>query len=349
MWRFGAIRNWLTRNSRRRVGEFAFAAVLALAIGVGGGRAISGLPILAKALVPPGLFAAQAEPDAQPASVRIAVRIDSASPYGPALLEPVAANPIPQWLSGHSDRDVQARLSPPAMIASHAPEIAIVIDDLGADAAATRRAIALPGEVTLSFLPYPETTPVLAREGARAEHEVIVHVPMEPEGTENPGPGALRVTMSAGQISQLLGDDLARVPGAVGINNHMGSKFTADRAALVAVDEALAAKHLFFLDSRTTPDTVVVPTARAFDVASAGRDVFLDDEQQATAVDKQLAETESRAREQGVAIAIGHPHAVTLSALEAWTKTVTSRGFVLIPVSAAIRAKTEREVLLGGR
>jgi hypothetical protein len=126
----------------------------------------------------------------------------------------------------------------------------------------------------------------------------------------------------------------------------MGSRFTADRDALVPVAEELAARHLIFFDSRTTPATQVVPIAHAFGVASAGRDVFLDDEQTADAVGAQLIELEAKARAQGVAIAIGHPHDVTLAALAIWTARAAARGFMLVPLSEAIRLKTERDVRL---
>ncbi len=129
----------------------------------------------------------------------------------------------------------------------------------------------------------------------------------------------------------------------------MGSRFTADRAALIPVAEDLAARHLFFFDSRTTPDTQVVPIAHAFGVASAGRDVFLDDEQTADAVGAQIQELEAKARAQGVAIAIGHPHDVTLAALAAWTARAAARGFILIPLSEAITLKTERDARLALR
>ena len=97
--------------------------------------------------------------------------------------------------------------------------------------AATRRAIALPKAMTLSFLPYGDDTPALARAGGRAGHQVIVHVPMEPEGREDPGPMALRTDLSAGENLRRLDWALSRVPGHVGINNHMGSRFTARIAA----------------------------------------------------------------------------------------------------------------------
>lgn len=223
------------------------------------------------------------------------------------------------------------------------PVIAIVIDDLGLSAARTRDAIALPRAVTLSFLPYPDETPALSRAAHRAGHEVIVHLPMQPEGTEDPGPMALKVGLGARELTRRVNWALARVSGYDGVNNHMGSRFTASASALRPVMRDLAAHHLFFLDSRTTPDTVVVPLAHAFGIESAGRDVFLDDTQTPDYVARQLDETMRVAREKGVAIAIGHPHPVTLAVLKTWTAHIAARGYRLVPVSVAIPLKTEWE------
>ena len=341
------MRTWtlIRETFRQRGGDVAFALVLVLALIGGGARALSGLPALATVLVPPGLLAAEANDE--PLAPNVTLEVSPSVPpsaFSPEVLEPVAAHRFPDWLFQRADNsDVEARLAPPRLLPHHAPEIAIVIDDLGADGVETRRAIGLTAAVSLSFLPYPEPTPQFARVAVKAGHEVLVHVPMEPDGADNPGPNALTTGLDAGEIVRRLDWALSRVPGYSGINNHMGSKFTADRAALVPVVETLADRHVFFLDSRTTASTVVVPVARAFGVPSAGRDVFLDDEQVVGAVDQQIAALEARAREQGVAIGIGHPHAVTMSALEVWTKQAAARGFILIPVSAAIRLKTERD------
>ncbi|MGD0143523.1 MAG: divergent polysaccharide deacetylase family protein [Rhizomicrobium sp.] len=339
------IRKAFRQHVAPRGADIAFWLVLVLALIGGGARAVSGLPALASVLIPPGLFAAEANDEARASDVTIAVSSPvQPSSFVPEVLEPVTEHGFPDWLLEHGkDGEVEARLTPPALVAHRAPEIAIVIDDLGADGADTRRAIGLPDAISLSFLPYPDATPGFAREAVRGGHQILVHVPMEPDGSDNPGPNALTTGLSTAEILRRLDWALSRVPGYSGINNHMGSRFTADHAALMPVVEALADKHVFFLDSRTTPDTIVVPLARAFGVASAGRDVFLDDEQAAGAVDRQLVALEARAREQGVAIGIGHPHAVTLAALETWTKQAAARGFVLIPVSAAIRLKTERD------
>ncbi|HEY5339367.1 MAG TPA: divergent polysaccharide deacetylase family protein [Rhizomicrobium sp.] len=323
-----------------------FWFVLALAIGLGGARAVSGMPILAGMLLPPGSMAAEAGADPHPASVTFPVEIaESGRPYSPQILQ--AGPGFPPWLTARVAFARAGDAAGAGVTPHSAPAIAIVIDDLGADAIGTRRAIALPKDVSLSFLPYPDMAPEFAREGLRAGHQIIVHVPMEPSGRSDPGPMALRTDLSAAENNTRLDWALARIAGFSGINNHEGSKFTADREALVPVIEHLQERHVFFLDSRTTPTTSVVPLARAFGVPSAGRDIFLDDVQTAAAIDAELIHAENAAKEQGVVIAIGHPHAATMDALAKWTASAASRGFELITASEAIRRKTDREALSG--
>ena len=304
--------------------EAAFWFVLAVAAGVGGQSVLSGLPKLGDLLLPSGSFAAEARDKA--AADFVALRL-----FG---LSQSAAAPLVVSSSGAVSRQQDAvRLR----------AIAIVIDDLGSDVALNRRAIALPQAVALSFLPYPDETPMLAREGARAGHEILVHLPMQAkDGEENPGPMALRIGTSPDENVRRLDWALSRVPFHVGINNHMGSRFTEDRGALIPIAEALYDRHIFFFDSRTSAGSQVVPVARAFGVPSAGRDVFLDDVQTPDAVAAQLAVLEKDAREHGVATAIGHPHDVTLAALAHWS--VHLKGYRLVPISVAIRMKTEREM-----
>ena len=339
MYRLKPIRRRRMPKPPRALFEAAnlvFGALLLFAVGIGGARAVTGIPALLAIVLPPGVVAANASPT--PQEPFASLLIEPPPPpgrYAPQVLYPVTAHAFPAWLTAAAPEPV----APPATD----PKIAIVIDDLGGDLAATDRALALPGPVTLAFLPYAEATPFLAAEAARAGHPILVHMPMEAEGNHNPGPFALTTALAPADIRARIAAALARVPEATGINNHMGSRFTASRDALIPVAEELAARHLFFFDSRTTPRTQVVPVSRAFGVASAGRDVFLDDEQTADAVGAQLMELEQRARAAGVAIAIGHPHAVTLAALRDWTARAAARGFTLIPLSEAIRLKTERE------
>jgi polysaccharide deacetylase 2 family uncharacterized protein YibQ len=321
--------------------EAVFWMLLVLACVVGGGRAIRGAPALVETLVPPGLMSAEASDDLPPGTAALAFREQfQPSVFSPAVLTPVAAHGFPDWLVQRMADAHDPAVA--AAIPSTPPAIAIVIDDMGSVPANDRRAIALPREVTLSFLPYPASTPELAREGAKAGHEILVHVPMEPVGNADPGPNALLPTLSSAEITRRLDWALDRVPGYDGINNHEGRKFTADRDALIPVIEDLANRHLFFLDSHTAPNSLVVPLSRAFGVMSASRDVFLDDVLTPAAIDAQFAQAEAIAKHDGVVIAIGHPHPATLDALKAWTAKL--QGFELVPARDAVRMKTERDV-----
>ncbi|HVU21214.1 MAG TPA: divergent polysaccharide deacetylase family protein, partial [Rhizomicrobium sp.] len=175
------------------------------------------------------------------------------------------------------------------------PAVAIVIDDLGGDISHTRRAIALPSVVALSFLPYPAETPSLAREGRISGHEILVHVPMEAVSTQKPAPMMLMTGLPSAENVRRLVWALDRVPEHVGINNHEGSRFTANRDALEPVMQELGARHEFFLDSRTTADTEAIQVAEAYGVTAASRDVFLDDQDNIDAVDGQLHALEYKA------------------------------------------------------
>ncbi len=310
----------------RRCLEVVFWIVFVLALGVGGPGALEGLPRLGDLVTPTGVLEAQAS--VQPHEL---VSI----PIIHAALSPERHVPV----------SVESAGTPPAAIPRKAfvPAIALVIDDMGNDVEQNRRAIALPSQVSLSFLPYPFATPTLSQEARRAGHEILVHVPMEaPRDRDGSLANALRRDLPPDENIRRLDAALLRVHGYAGINNHEGSLFTADRQALVPVAEALYGRGVFFLDSRTTPLSQVVQVARAFGVPSSDRDVFLDDDQSSPAVDKQLRELERVAREQGVAIAIGHPHAATLDSVARWCATL--RGFRLVPVSTAIRMKTEWEM-----
>lgn len=219
--------------------------------------------------------------------------------------------------------------------------IAIVIDDLGVDRARSARAASLPASVTLAFLPYARDFEMQIEASRKRGHEILVHVPMEPVGAKNPGPDALTVALDGAEIRRRLRTALDRAGLAVGINNHMGSRFTVDREAMRPVFEELKARGLLFLDSRTTGATVGPELARSMDVPYAVRDVFLDNDPTFTAVQARLKEVEAAARRQGHAVAIGHPHDGTLDALVPWLTDVAARGFELVPISIVARLSLE--------
>ncbi|MGY0790410.1 divergent polysaccharide deacetylase family protein [Azospirillum argentinense] len=218
------------------------------------------------------------------------------------------------------------------------PAIAIVIDDMGVDRKRSNRAVSLPAPLTLAWLPYAHELPAQARAARAAGHELMLHLPMEPSGSADPGPQALRVSLDKGEILRRTKAALDSFDGYVGVNNHMGSRFTADSAAMAPVLGEIARRGLLWLDSRTTAKSAGLTLAREFQMPFAGRDIFLDNEMTVSAVRGQLAKTEQVARRQGYAIAIGHPHDATIDALASWMPEVQKRGFVLVPVSAVVRA-----------
>jgi uncharacterized protein len=215
--------------------------------------------------------------------------------------------------------------------------IAIVIDDLGISAQGTLRAIALPAAVTLSFLPYGSEVSQLAARARAAGHELLLHVPMEPMGHENPGPGALFVKQTSDETRSRLEKDFASFQGYDGVNNHMGSRFTADAESMRRIMDLLHERHLFFLDSGTSGKSIGAKVAREYGVATETRDVFLDNVASLDAVKAQLAATERVARRKCNAVAIGHPHPMVFQAIEEWAAGAGERGVELVPVRELVR------------
>ena len=224
----------------------------------------------------------------------------------------------------------------PAIIPTGKPRIAIVIDDVGLDMAGSRRAVVLPAFVTLSYIPYSTRIHEQTRDARDAGHELLLHMPMEPVGSADPGPGALLTGLSDDELRRRLVIALASFTGFDGMNNHMGSKFTSDKAGMELVVDELLQRHIFFLDSRTSTQTVGASIAKQRGLPTVSRDVFLDDDMSAKAVRAQLLQTEHIAQHKGYAIAIGHPHAVTLQALEEWLPDAQKRGFVFVPINTLV-------------
>ncbi len=219
------------------------------------------------------------------------------------------------------------------------PMIAVVLDDLGLNRAGTNRAIALPAPLTLAFMTYAEGLPRMAARARRAGHELMLHVPMAPrDPAYDPGPNVLRAELAPAELARRLDWGLGRFEGFVGVNNHMGSRFTASRAGMAPVMAALRARGLLFLDSVTTAASVGAEMARRAGVPYATRDVFLDNEwSDRAAIARQFARLEALARRNGSAVGIGHPHRATLDVLARWLPEARARGFAIVPVSAIVR------------
>ncbi|MGH6662591.1 MAG: divergent polysaccharide deacetylase family protein [Rhodospirillales bacterium] len=223
------------------------------------------------------------------------------------------------------------------------PRIAIVIDDLGVDKPRTARTIRLRPPLTLSFLTYASGLKELTAAAHVAGHELMMHIPMEPGSPDvDPGPNVLLTGVPRNELQASLKWNLDQFEGYVGINNHMGSRFTADLAGMLVVMEELKKRDLLFLDSITAFNSTAGKAAHQVGVPFTRRNIFLDHDDNVSAIKKQLAEVERMARRSGSAVAIGHPREATLQALIPWLSEVEGRGFQLVPVSALIRPPAPR-------
>ena len=228
-------------------------------------------------------------------------------------------------------------LAPPSL-AETLPRIAIIIDDLGYELDAGRRAIELPGPVTFAILPDTPRGRTLARNAHESGKEVLLHLPLQPVTSEGPmEPSGITLDMSRRQFSETFDRAFASVPHAIGVNTHRGSLLTRHPGHMRwLMEDILDHRDLFFVDSYTTHHSVALRIASETGVPAIKRDVFLDNDPAPETVAMEFERLKSLARERGLAVAIGHPYPVTLAFLERVLPGLREQGFELVPISELI-------------
>lgn len=195
--------------------------------------------------------------------------------------------------------------------------MAIIIDDIGNSLERAREFLALGVPLTFSILPRLPNSSLLAGEIEASGQEVMLHQPMEPIGADrDPGPGALYLTCGDSEIEEIIHANLDEMPQAVGVNNHMGSRFTASSRKVMEALQVIGERRLFFVDSLTTSRSAAFKTALALKMRAGLRDVFLDTCPEEDMVCHRLIELERRAETHGWAIGIGHPYPQTVRAVQ---------------------------------
>jgi uncharacterized protein len=258
------------------------------------------------------------------------------------VTEPLTTHlPIPQRPEPHAN--ISSAVAPaverPAVTAPFGKgpgRLAIIIDDMGSSMQEARELMSMKLPLTFSVIPSLAHAKGVAEAAHGAGYEVMVHMPMEPEGypkqpMEKIG---LLVAMADPEIERRVTSYFSAVPYAVGANNHMGSRFTQDGEKMEVVLKVLKGKGVFFVDSRTSPASVGYETAKALGLRCAARQVFLDNVQDETAIGKQLAQAAGIARKRGAAIAICHPHPATIRALKALLPELSRNGITFVHASA---------------
>ncbi len=219
--------------------------------------------------------------------------------------------------------------------------IALIIDDLGYSLRQGQRSIDLPGAVTCSILPGAPHTQELVQQAKDAGKEIMLHLPMQgPIGVKLAiEPDSLSPEMTEADFREILRRQLAAMPAAVGVNNHMGSSVTPLPEQMNWLMDELAAHSLYFVDSRTTHLTVTAEAAHTHNVAFTERDVFLDNDEDPAAIEKAFQQLIRKAKKRGQAIGIAHARRSTLAMLEQLLPRLAAEGIILEPVSKLLPQK----------
>lgn len=197
-----------------------------------------------------------------------------------------------------------------------AGKLAIVIDDIGYRGAEDQAILALPPAVAVAIIPSAPYASARAKQAYAQQRDILIHLPMQPKGNVAIESGALRLGMNAEHVAALMRGAREAVPYAIGLNNHMGSAATADKALMQLLMKELAREQLFFLDSKTVGSSVAYQTAKTFGVRALERHIFLDDSDKLADVQRQFQQAVALARKNGVAIMIGHPRKNSVSVLQ---------------------------------
>jgi len=218
------------------------------------------------------------------------------------------------------------------------PRVAIIIDDLGYDRSLAEKLIGLNAPFTLSILPHSPHQDAIARIAQARGLELMLHLPMEPVEYPdiNSGPGTLHTRMGPEELLRVLEEDLDAVPHIKGVNNHMGSRLTASSEQMYQVFSVLKKRGLYFVDSRTTDESICKPSARLFQLPFAQRDVFIDHQQDPAFIRKQIRELVRIAYRKGEAVGIAHPHSATYAILKEELPALRQQ-VEIVPASALVR------------
>jgi len=356
----------------KTLGITAAAVLGLLALGIGwmaiGGDPLGGEPYVVVELTPDERPSAGADSAVSrngqeagldeggaPAPGSDALQMPGQSPGGPQaggepaapvddLLEASRYGPLPKVAEdGRRPSQIYARPSPHSGTrqVGEPARIAILVNGLGLSELATDQAIKmLPASVTLAYSPYGRNLQGWVRQSRQAGHEVMLQIPLEPENypDNDPGPHTLLTNLPREENLKRLQWLMSRFTGYTGVTNLMGAKFGAERAAVVPVFQEMKARGLIFLDDGTAAGSGAGDVARELELDFSVAQVVIDPTRTSDTVDEALAKLEAMALENGLAIGVANSLPVTIRRISEWSRSLSNKGLVLVPVSAAVGA-----------
>ncbi len=255
------------------------------------------------------------------------------------LLEATRHGQVPR-VSADGGRALVAYAQPVAATAANAkmPRVALVVTGLGISASTTAEALKLPGPVSLGFAPYGTDLERITSRARGAGHELLLQLPMEPFDypDNDPGPQTLLTSLAPEQNIDRMYWLMSRFQGYVGVANYMGSRFTASDAAFAPALREVAKRGLMYFDDGSSPRSLTGQIAAANGLPFAKASVVLDGVPTPNEIDRALMRLETLARDGGVAVGVATALPVSIARIAKWAKTAESRGFLLVPISAAV-------------
>jgi hypothetical protein len=214
--------------------------------------------------------------------------------------------------------------------------IALIIRGLGVESDLTERAIAqLPQQVAMAFVPYGDDLGSWTQRARQDRHDILLQIPLEPEGypETDPGPHTLLTSLSIDENLEHLDWLLDRFEGMTGVTNYLGGKFASSPGSFAPMLMELKARDLLYVDDSKAANPTTRQLARQVSLAYSVADVVIDSKRESDAIAQKLSELEAQARETGSAIAVGHAHAATLTAIESWLNSLNDKGLALVPIT----------------
>jgi polysaccharide deacetylase 2 family uncharacterized protein YibQ len=240
----------------------------------------------------------------------------------------------------HAIKAIPSRYIP----APNSKIIALVIDDIGYKRQEGQRVLALPGKLTVAVLPFTPYAKILAMQAPSEGKEVMLHAPMEPKNLNRWGDGLMQ-NMSEDELRTNFVNMIDAIPNLVGINNHMGSELTENARIMQWLMAELPERGLYFIDSRTTADSMAFNIAQKLGIPSYERDIFLDHSRKPIDINRQFDKLIQTANKGGMALGIGHPYPETMAVLEARLPELHKQGIELVTVSELLNAREKRQHL----
>lgn len=207
-------------------------------------------------------------------------------------------------------------------LSAHAGKLSIVIDDFGYRPKEENKVLQMPIAISVAVLPNAPHAREMATKAHQGGREVLIHLPMAPLSKQPLEKDTLTPEMSSPEIERIIREASGKVPYAVGLNNHMGSKMTSSLPGMQKVMQVLNHYNYYFLDSMTIGNSQSIPAAQGTNVKVLKRRVFLDDSQDESSIRTQFTRAVKLAQRDGYAIAIGHPHPTTVRVLQQMLPTL---------------------------